>query len=43
MPAKTHVKTCQVSLVDDHFEKEGNLTPRRGERLRKATPTPDRS
>jgi hypothetical protein len=25
MPAKTHVKTCQVSQVDDHFEKEGNI------------------
>ena len=23
MPAKTHVKTCQVSQVDHHFEKEG--------------------
>jgi len=38
MPAKTHVKTCQVSLVDDHSEKERDLTPRGRERLKKATP-----
>jgi hypothetical protein len=37
MPAKTHVKTCQVSLVDHHSEKEGDLPPRGGERPRKAT------
>jgi hypothetical protein len=29
--------------MDDHFEKEGDLTPRGEERLRKAPPTPDRS
>ena len=34
MPAKTYVKTCQVAQVGNHFEKEGNLTSRGGERLR---------
>jgi len=37
MPAKTYIKTCQVLQVDDYFEKEGDLPPRGGERLRKAT------